>query len=622
MNTPIKPFLWSITAVMLSLGAAAAATEPENVATVLSEYQRASGAAAWASTNTLHTVSQVTRGGVTSMREHWEDIATGRYMTINGAARTTTRSGFDGVSEWQQGPSGIAYTMGDVDSSLVAADESFRVSRAWWFRERHAATIALIGQRSENGRDFDVLSVTPEGGRCFDAWFDRSTHLLFLTDEQQAENRVVTTYADYRSVHGVMIPFSVRTGDGKDASFDDVETVQSVEVNPRFADQLYAVPALPAADIELPPGRDSVQVKFRLAADNRILIPVTLNGRVAVEADFDSGGSLVLQPESVKKLGIHVGGSVKEAGGGEGSTSASTGSLDTLAIGEARLFAPLFDSFAFDPDAPEQALIGLEILQRFVVRFDFDQMLMTLTRPEAFRYDGRGAVVPFHFQDNQPEVKGSIDGIAGLFAIDTGDDSSLLLIAPFARRYDLVERYSADIPYEGQAITATQGVWARKRAGVVALDGADGRPIVEVREPVTRISLQHSGFDANRNVSANIGLGILRQFNLTFDYSRQRLIFEPNHFFGQPDIFNRTGLRLKRDQAGWVITTIFPNSPALDVGLKVGERIETVNGKTASDFGEGELIGVLKGPLGSIIRLRIGGTTGARDVSLTLRDVL
>ena len=77
---------------------------------------------------------------------------------------------------------------------------------------------------------------------------------------------------------------------------------------------------------------------------------------------------------------------------------------------------------------------------------------MTLTRPSAFHYNGAGSVVPFHFQDNQPEVKGSVDGVAGLFTIDTGDSGSLLLIAPFARRYDLVTRYQADIPYSGRAV--------------------------------------------------------------------------------------------------------------------------------------------------------------------------
>ena len=67
-------------------------------------------------------------------------------------------------------------------------------------------------------------------------------------------------------------------------------------------------------------------------------------------------------------------------------------------------------------------------------------------------------------------------------------------------------------------MSATRGVWARRRVHTVAFDGPDGRAVLSVHEPVTRISLQTSGFDANREVSANIGLGILQQFNLTFDY--------------------------------------------------------------------------------------------------------
>ena len=105
-----------------------------------------------------------------------------------------------------------------------------------------------------------------------------------------------------------------------------------------------------------------------------------------------------------------------------------------------------------------------------------------------------------HFQDNQPEVHRSVDGIAGLFTIDTGDASSLLLIGPFARRYGLVTLYRADLPYDGKAITATNGVFARRRVGTVAFDGPDGRPVAEAHDPITRISLQHAGFDANREV--------------------------------------------------------------------------------------------------------------------------
>jgi hypothetical protein len=86
--------------------------------------------------------------------------------------------------------------------------------------------------------------------------------------------------------------------------------------------------------------------------------------------------------------------------------------------------------------------------------------LADLRVPDAFTYHGHGTIIPFRFQDNQPEIKGSIDGIAGLFTIDTGDGGSLLLIAPFA--HGLVGRYHTDLPHGGVAIGATPGVWARK----------------------------------------------------------------------------------------------------------------------------------------------------------------
>jgi len=619
-----KPFssLILATALVAVLSFPCRADDATTVKTILDQMRRAAGGDRWASVTALHIIAGSKSSGEPSVIDHWEDLSGGRYRVRFARSLGTSQQGFDGISSWQQSRNGIAYTMGDVDSALVAADESFRVARAWWFADRHPATIAYAGVRTEKDRSFDVLDITPEGGRLFEAWIDRSTHLLDRTDEQQAEDRVVTRYGDYRAVDGLMIAFSIHSGDGEDPGDDDVETVQTVDVDPKIPDGLYAVPPLPPSDIALPAGQDSVEVPFHLAANNRIMVPVTLNGSVTVEAEFDSGGSLLLQPATVAQLGTASTGHHRQGGGGEGTTTSTVGRLDSVRIGDAQINGLAFHSFAFHPDQPNEALIGLETLQRFVVRFDFDRMVMTLTKPEAFHYEGQGAVVPFHFQDNQPEVRGAIDGIAGLFAIDTGDNSSLLLIAPFARRYGLVDRYHADIPYDGKAIGATHGVWARQRAGTVSLDGADGRPIVEVHNPVTRISLQHSGFDANRDVSANIGLGILRQFNLTFDYAHQRLILEPNHLYGQFDIFNRTGFALDAKGGAWTVRVVYPDSPANDAALKSGDQVLTINGRTADQFTADDLAAILKGPVGSAVVVQVKSASGTRLVRLVLRDVL
>ena len=592
--------------------------DPADVSAIVAGMQQASGGEAWTTVRKLHVVTTAVSGGSSIRRERWEDVATGRYRETADRPAGVAKLGFDGVTAWTQPSGGVAYAYGDVDSALVAADESFRVARAWWFRDRHAATIALIGRRDLAGRSYDVLSVTPEGGRAFEAWIDSSTHLLTRTDEQQAEERVVTTYGDYRPVHGLLLPFEVRTGDGGDPAGDRVETVRSVEINPDIADADFSIPAAPASSIDMPAGRDSVEVPFRLLPGNRIMVPVTLNGRVQAEAEFDSGGSLLLQSATVQKLGLTGGEPTKQGGGGEGYITGSAGRLDTLEIGAVRLTGLRFHSFAFAPEAPDRALVGQEVLQRLVVRFDFDRQVMTLTRPSAFRYDGD--VVPFHFQDNQPEVKGSVDGVAGLFTIDTGDSGSLLLIAPFARRYDLVTRYHADIPYSGRAVGATRGVWARRRAATVTLDGADGRPAVEAHDPVTRISLQQSGFDADRNVSANIGLGVLRQFNLTLDYPRQQLIFERNHLYGRRDVGNRTGFRLKRDGAGWSITTVYAGGPAAEAGLKTGDHISALDGQGSAQVSDDDVDSMTRAADGTKLVVSVDGAS-TRAIVLILRDV-
>ncbi len=387
-------------------------------------------------------------------------------------------------------------------------------------------------------------------------------------------------------------------------------------------DGSYSLPPQPTSDIELPPGRDSVDVPFRLTATNRILVPLRVNDGPALEAEFDSGGSLILQPATVAALRLDAAGRSRQSGGGEGSTTSSSGRVDGIAIGGAVVRGAAFHSYAFNPAQPQLALVGLEVLQRFAVRFDFDRRVMTLTRPGAYVAPAGGLVVPFHIQDNQPEVVGSIDGIAGLFTIDTGDSGSLLLIAPFARRYNLVRRYQADLPYEDRSTGATHGVWARRRVQTLALDGADGRAVATVDRPVTRISLQTSGFDADRDVSGNIGLGALKRFNLTFDYADRRLVLEPNELHDLPDVFNRTGLRLKRGTDGWTITGVLPGSPAAKAHLETGQLVTTIDGLSPARLDDEGVAAKLVGPVGSALALQVSGASDTTEVRLRLRDVL
>ncbi|KXV36018.1 hypothetical protein AD940_00765 [Gluconobacter thailandicus] len=623
MNT-LRPLAPALIASLI-WGTVAKASEPATAPSpllILEQMKQASGGGNWDRIRTLSYTTLTHGGGVDIPGSREEDVRTGRYVDFRYTAGRKRGTGFDGITPWVLPRGGIAYAWGDTDATLNAASEAFRTSRAWWYSDRQSATIAYRQARSEQGHSYDVLAITPEGGRTFDIWIDSATHLLYRIDEQEAEDREVETFGDYRPVGGIMLPFTTRLGDGSDPDSEMIRTLRTVRVNSTVPDTDYAIPAIPPPDIAMPAGVASVDVPFRLTADNRLIVPVTLNGHMHTEAEFDTGGSLMIGPSVVSALAAKTAGQLRMGGGGEGHATTSIGHLETLDIGGAIIKQPGFHTHQVSRDYPNRILIGLETLQRFVVHFDFDRSIMTLTIPDAFSWHGNGKIVPFHFQDNQPEIFGSIDGIAGRFAVDTGDSGSLLLIAPFARRHDLVQRYHADIPYAGTSISATHGVWARKRVHTVSFDGSDGRSIVEAHDPITRISTQHAGFDANRNVSANIGLGILKQFNLTFDYTGQQIIFEPNHLFGAKDIFNRTGFRVTSTGTAWKISTIYSGSPAEKAGLQTGDIVEEINGHAPAELNSEDLSRLMNGPPGSTMHVSAIMNGHRKIVKIVLKELI
>jgi predicted aspartyl protease len=584
-------------------------------ASVLQAARVAAGGDAWNGVRALHIHAQLQAGGRSGASDRWEDVRTGRLVKEYRLPPKTGADGFDGVAVWTQPQNGIAYVLGDEDARLGAINDSFRAARAWWFPQRRQATMEDAGIRTEGARTFDLVRMTPEAGRALVLWVDRGTHLIDRVVEQRAEQTSVTRYADYRWVDGLRLPFTISSGDG-DSAYDDVETVERIDINPEIADRRFSIPPLPSAPST---AVETVTVPFRLE-DNRIFLDVSINGQGPFDAEFDSGGSLVIPPEVLSDLNLAATGHSKQTGGGEGFVTAARGNVATMSIGGAVVMNPGFQSFAWDDEEPRRLLIGLEVLQQFVVHIDFDRLTLTLAPPTSYSYTGTGSVLPFHFQDNQPEIGGSIDGIAAFLTVDTGDNGSLLLTAPFASKYGLEERYRATIPYAGSAAGVTGGVWAR--VGDVTLNGADGRPLVHVDRPVTRISKQQSGFDAHRYVSANLGIGVLKQFSITFDYTRQRLILEPNHLYGLPDVFDRSGMRLENEGSGWRVMALVPGAAAARAGLRVGDMIVAIDGKTRPQLNRAALKAVLRSPARTFVALRILRESVELKSTLTLGDVL
>jgi hypothetical protein len=376
-------------------------------------------------------------------------------------------------------------------------------------------------------------------------------------------------------------------------------------------------------------GRDSFSVPFELV-DNRIFVDVWLDGRGPFKFILDTGAYGGLSVETAKKIGAKLGNEVQGRGAGESVVTAwETNVRETriggLAVKDALVLKEqdyhvfdfsdmrhVFGSQIFD------GIIGLPVFTQSVVRVDYEKRLLTFTKPSRFTYVGKGTAVPFELERYLPIIRGEVDGLPARLGLDTGDRSAFTLKGPFVAEHHLRERYAPRV----EAVTGW-GIGGPIRAEVVRLPVLKFAGI-EIREPVTRLSLQKAGAFAANDVAGNIGGAILKQFALTFDYGRRQLFFEKTRGYGGRDTYDRAGLWLSgsADGRAFEVYDVIARGPADEAGLKVGDRVLAVDGRSVESLRLIAARNELKDARRRSVRLTVQSGADKREVVVKLRDLV
>ncbi len=227
----------------------------------------------------------------------------------------------------------------------------------------------------------------------------------------------------------------------------------------------------------------------------------------------------------------------------------------------------------------------------------------------------------YTFVERTPQVEGKLDGIPGLFTIDTGSRTLLDVNRPFAEGHGLAAKYGARV----EAVTG----WglggpvrsAVARAGALELGG------IRVDNPVVHLSLQKKGALSNPYLAGNVGGGVLKRFTATFDYVGKVMYLEPN---GQassdrPDGYDRSGMWInqKRDGSGYEVMDVVAGGPAAEAGLKIGDTILTLDGRPAGETPVFEARNRLRNSApGTPVRLAVRSGARDRELTLVLRDLI
>ncbi len=250
---------------------------------------------------------------------------------------------------------------------------------------------------------------------------------------------------------------------------------------------------------------------------------------------LDTGSpTIAVTPETAAKLAVAVRDAGTVTGAGNNAVKNGRAAIARLSLGSLTLQS--LDADVLDLSEIRTKLhfphldgiIGYPVLSRFATFVNVDD--------ETITFNDKAPRAPLNatttrFEGVLPEIHAVIDGIAGKVLVDSGDRSSLTLFGPFATRNGFFGRYPSR-----ENIVTGYGLGGPVYADVFTLPTLNvfGTRLTNV---VTRASRQTGGVFAGTADSASIGTGVLKRFNIVYDYPHGTIVAWPSKYFATPDRF-------------------------------------------------------------------------------------
>ena len=564
---------------------------------ILESVRQATGGDAWNQFVECESRGSISIGGKTGILHFLEDLHTGANVTYLDIPALGVHQGH-GISpsgDWRQDDAGDIQLEHSHDPLEV--DEFYLASHGYWRPHFGGATVKILSEVIVEGTPYHRLEFHVPGGHGFTLWINRSTYLIqrIVTDPERY-------VGDYRRVNGVLLPFVLRSGKGpQEQSVMMTERVLLRSLNT----SAFAIPF--RKDYSMPSSGE-----VTVPAEGGISFEGKINAKGPYRIMFDTGSINLLSADLTKQLGLRLEDGSQKLASDSGNLELQRTQVETLQIGDLIVRNQQFYVLpaASSGDAPIIA-VGYELLRRFAVKIDYEHQQLTFYDAPAFTYSGKGTRVPLRLQGQAFEVNGNVDGVSGIFFLDTGNESAFSLEPEFVQQNKLVERLGAHYHgYSGKGYAGPTGDAYYARVRTLRLGDAEVHDV---------IAYLVTGQPNPAATSGNIGRSVLRQFNVTFDSLRGDLYLEKNVHWGEPGVFNRAGIALDPTEQGQMIMTVLPGSPGEAAGLVVGDLITRIDGKPPGDDPEEP---AFLQAVGTVVHITVKRGNIDRETKVTLKNVL
>ncbi len=253
-----------------------------------------------------------------------------------------------------------------------------------------------------------------------------------------------------------------------------------------------------------------------------------------------------------------------------------------------------------------QGILGADFLMRFTVEFDFKRNMMILHEPNKFKPSKKHVEIPSTFIRNRaylnvPIGVNTTKSSPRKLLLDSGAGLTLLL-------HTFGDSSDVDLPLQQIPAYIANGLGGSLEGGVgrsrrIQLGGKELGGVVTYFQPLDTV-----GLDFLNEREGIMGNRVLQRFNVAIDYTGRKVYFRPEgRRWKEKFQFDRSGLAVIAGGANlrtYTIANVVPNSPAVRAGMKVGDRIVAVNGKSVGFMTLGGIIRKLEGKVGRRIKLR------------------
>jgi hypothetical protein len=356
-------------------------------------------------------------------------------------------------------------------------------------------------------------------------------------------------------------------------------------------------PVLPAQNYHFTSGTSALGIPFQLSSDF-VLVQLRVNNSRPLWFLFSTASTSVVDTGIAKELGLRVQGKEKSTASGssvgDGLISGVSLALPGVTTFNQTVAVLPLEFLSSILGQPIAGLIGYDFINQFVIEVDYAKTKMNVYAPATYRYSGTGDVLPIKFIDQSPfiAVKITMEGreaVEGTVEFATESSGVLVVQRSFAEAHQLLKSAKG---FRLGHVGGSEESLSRTLQGRVK-NIQVGR--FTINNPIVSFSQAEAGKDATGD--GQIGGEALRRFRLILDYSRKRIILEPNKHLVEPVETDMSGFELVAEGEGLktlTINEIIANSPAAEAGLQEEDELIAIDGRPVTEFSLEQIRQMLK----------------------------